>query len=687
MNVVILDSDMASRSTLSLYFDSGFGLDTIEFEDFSSFRSAFKDSLDMSVLVITSDFSDSFLDLADCLSSMERKIPVLLFRNKVINSKYLDMIEENCLYLQKLSLPFVEYEFLEVMEEVSEEIKKNELGLTENLADEIDDDFEIPEDGIIGTTDHETNDDEDDFVMPDDGTIGTSEHETNLDKDEIKKPSDSQQNDNFSTQSDIKGSRTDEEDFYTKTPRGEKEEVDAGYSLKRERKEYQEVDADYSLNQSKTPQVEVEADYSLKKEYNNQGEVEADYSLKKEYNNQGEVEADYSLKQESNSQEEVEADYSLKQESTSQEEVEADYSLKRDSGPYADDNSEEAIIKKQKKRQGIKNKFDSLNKESVADRKLNDDISEKFVFVKIQKLLIKNQYPFDVYVRLSPRKIVKLITENDTFEPNDILKYEKRGITHLLIPSDKLSLFQELLISEVMKKASQKDLNDLTSIKGMIVVSSNLDDYIKSMGITPFAIKAVEKQRKETVKALEKNKNLADLLGAAMNGNIYLQEHGMLCSIIATEICKNMAWSSDKILQKMHFVSVLHDISLHEGRLAEIHNPKEDGVTEEEKKLVLAHPAESSRIVSEADDLPPDIDTMILQHHEKPDGTGFPGGLKALSISPLSCVFIIAEKIVKEIYGKTLNKEEIYAIINNFDESFNRGNFKKPFQAAKASFK
>ena len=244
-------------------------------------------------------------------------------------------------------------------------------------------------------------------------------------------------------------------------------------------------------------------------------------------------------------------------------------------------------------------------------------MSKKYVFIKIQKIIIFNKYDFDIFVRLSPKKVIKIINKGDTFEPQDILKYESRGITHVIITSDSLVKFQEIFIAEILKKTTNKALSTAGSLKGLVVVSANLDEYIKSMGITPFAIKAAEEQRKQALKTLKKNKSLTDLLNSAMSGNIYLEEHGMLCSLIATEICKRMSWGSDKILQKMHFVSILHDVSLKDGSLAEIHDPRDNSISADQQKIVHAHPRESSIIVKQAKDLPADIDTMILQHHER----------------------------------------------------------------------
>ncbi|MBT7610009.1 MAG: hypothetical protein HN576_09645, partial [Bacteriovoracaceae bacterium] len=367
------------------------------------------------------------------------------------------------------------------------------------------------------------------------------------------------------------------------------------------------------------------------------------------------------------------ADYSLKKETKPQQEGVADYSLKRNN------QTSQRFIDLKKKAKGL------MRKDNKDERTLDENLAEIYTPVKIQKILIKNIYNFDIFIRLSHRKVVKVTQQNIKFTPDEITKFQKRGLNYVLIPTENFSGFQELLIQGIIKKSANKKVSKTASLKGMIVVSANLDEYIKKIGINSFVIETIEKQREATINALTKETSLRDLLSEVMVGNIYLQEHGMLISCIASEICKQMGWNSEQISKKIHTVSILHDISLKDGKLSQIHDLNEPSLSPEDKKIILAHPAESSQIVARAKDLPPDVETMILQHHERPDGKGFPGKLGALSISPLTCIFILAEKIVKDIYGKKLSSDLVMKSVSTLSEEYNRGNFKNAIKAIKKS--
>ena len=51
-------------------------------------------------------------------------------------------------------------------------------------------------------------------------------------------------------------------------------------------------------------------------------------------------------------------------------------------------------------------------------------------------------------------------------------------------------------------------------------------------------------------------------------------------------------------------------------------------------------------MIKELKEMPGEVDFLVLEHHERPDGSGFPTGLMAHQIAPLSTVFIVAHDLM-----------------------------------------
>lgn len=70
---------------------------------------------------------------------------------------------------------------------------------------------------------------------------------------------------------------------------------------------------------------------------------------------------------------------------------------------------------------------------------------------------------------------------------------------------------------------------------------------------------------------------------------------------------------------------------------------KQGRLTDEEVQLVRRHPQIGYQHLTECDILPMEAATIILQHHERPDGTGYPAALTAEQISPLGRIAAVVE--------------------------------------------
>jgi putative nucleotidyltransferase with HDIG domain len=91
----------------------------------------------------------------------------------------------------------------------------------------------------------------------------------------------------------------------------------------------------------------------------------------------------------------------------------------------------------------------------------------------------------------------------------------------------------------------------------------------------------------------------------------------------------------------VHTAGLLHDI----GKFVlpdSILKATRRGLTEEEWNEIRKHPYEGARIVSQIDGYQP-IGEIILAHHEKVDGSGYPRGLEAEEIPLLARVLAVAD--------------------------------------------
>lgn len=108
-------------------------------------------------------------------------------------------------------------------------------------------------------------------------------------------------------------------------------------------------------------------------------------------------------------------------------------------------------------------------------------------------------------------------------------------------------------------------------------------------------------------------------------------------------LAKNLAlWLgySEEQADEIFFAGILHDV----GKIGvpDAVLGKEGKLTDEEFSTMRGHPAAGDRIMRPIN-LAPEVASGILQHHERPDGKGYPDGLRGDAISDTARILKIAD--------------------------------------------
>lgn len=119
----------------------------------------------------------------------------------------------------------------------------------------------------------------------------------------------------------------------------------------------------------------------------------------------------------------------------------------------------------------------------------------------------------------------------------------------------------------------------------------------------------------------------------------YTRGHCERVSCLSTDIARKMGLR-EKDIHVLEFASILHDIGKI-GVPSDILN-KEGKLTSEEFDMIKKHPTIGFEILSDVDFLS-ESRKVLLEHHERIDGKGYPRGLKGENISLLAKIISVAD--------------------------------------------
>jgi HD-GYP domain-containing protein (c-di-GMP phosphodiesterase class II) len=322
---------------------------------------------------------------------------------------------------------------------------------------------------------------------------------------------------------------------------------------------------------------------------------------------------------------------------------------------------------------------DHLNQSTITE---SDEASE-FLSIRTELLLNASPLQSDLYIKLSESKYVKLMRKGDTFDALDYEKYGKqKKIPFLFIHKEELGTVVEKFKQEINRllaapSAEPKQANDVSTM-----IQETAQELINKVGATPEVQEMVKKNIQLTLHTVGRNPKLKNILDSLnKEKDRYIASHSVYLAQLSCTLAAAMEWHSESTFHKLNLASYLHDITLTDQELARVHDLKDlearkARFSKEQIDAFKAHPSHGAELAQKFNEVPPDVDTLIVQHHEKPDGSGFPRGLTHKQIGPLSSVFIASHDIVTHIFEneKPFVMEEFLEMVK---ERYDVGNFRK----------
>lgn len=337
----------------------------------------------------------------------------------------------------------------------------------------------------------------------------------------------------------------------------------------------------------------------------------------------------------------------------------------------------------------------NLKNNSNSDNQSNIQLSEKDVvqtsdveFSRIKTNLLLDASPLnaDIYIRLSAQKYIRLFAKGDPFEKEDLEKYlTNKKVEYLYVKNNETSEFIAKLDNLIQNLLANEEVQGVELTNESINITQTVFDLAKKVGFTPEIQNAVKSNADVLIKSMNGNKKMTSLLGRLKkNPDQYIAIHSNIVAQMSCSIAEAMGWKSDTTFKKITIASLLHDVMLNDQEIAKIQTLNElekhkVNFIDADVKDFPNHPAKAASEAKLFSEIPADVDSIISQHHERPDGSGFPRKLTSSQISPLAALFIVAHDLVNDLM--TNENFTLDTFMESRKEMYPTGNFKKAYLA------
>jgi CheY-like chemotaxis protein len=318
----------------------------------------------------------------------------------------------------------------------------------------------------------------------------------------------------------------------------------------------------------------------------------------------------------------------------------------------------------------------STNEESQDNNssKINDiETTPQYSAVDVKILPWLEVLPCDLYISLTENKFVKYLNKGDAIDADVIKILVQKKLSYLYFCA---GIDKKYLLDAVSEKLHSRIISSKFNIENRIKICfENLSQRLIEFGISNYYVDLAFDSIVDSLKIIKKNdKPLNGIRRHDITGDFQTQ-HYTLQSILICLISKKISWFTSNHLQDLLIASFYQDLTLDSENLMKISNVnitsnKQVPLSPLENECLLNHPLMAKDLVLKLNLVSETVSKLIHEHHELPNGDGFPRKINHTNTRPLSAFFIITGVASREILKKELNTgEEIinYLIENKFN--------------------
>lgn len=282
----------------------------------------------------------------------------------------------------------------------------------------------------------------------------------------------------------------------------------------------------------------------------------------------------------------------------------------------------------------------SLEETPVKQKKTMHDPSE-FCHILIDEFTFGSRIQFPIYLKLSSDKMIKLANHGEDLPTSSIGRLKTKGVKYLYLENEDFKKYLQFntRILGAMAKSSKIDPKRKSAFINQTL--KNMMKFGVEKDFNP-DLAEIAKRNIEIVVNIyaDQGKSLSFLEQFMNSGDLY--DHSVHVSLVATMIARSLGWTSSQKLFLVTAAGLFHDVGKQELDPDLLKKPIAD-MDEEELKIFQSHAEIGADIMKKMGGLPEGLDQIILHHHERVDGSGFPNGYGRVKIHSVAKIISLAD--------------------------------------------
>lgn len=230
------------------------------------------------------------------------------------------------------------------------------------------------------------------------------------------------------------------------------------------------------------------------------------------------------------------------------------------------------------------------------------------------------------------------------------------------------------LLEFVNNSMSAKNFYDPKTVqeKRVEAVSAAMDtvkSIINQLGVEPETVRLLKTINTRAMSVLSESPSIFAFIKQFKKNCSEEFLLAILTNYIMSLVIDKFPWKSDAVKEKGSLASIMCDMTLTKEDFKVMREWSRNGGDLPER--IRRHPADIANQLKKTRTMVPiETITIIEQHHELPDGKGFPYGITSNRFNQLSAIFIVSQQFTEHLHDCGYNYELRLEIIKRIREKY-----------------
>lgn len=268
---------------------------------------------------------------------------------------------------------------------------------------------------------------------------------------------------------------------------------------------------------------------------------------------------------------------------------------------------------------------------------------DNYCKLSIDDFISGHQIKFDIYIRLSDKKYLKIAHSGEEIAIERIKAFKAKNLQYLYMSKDDFRRYMDFNLALLPMVKNNSTISKDKKRTFLRHTSEVIFEHLHLNGVDEEGFQMAKTIVEATASLMTEPDDMMNLIQMLDKHSDHLYAHGLGVSLYSVIIARQVKWSSPANIYKVAMGGLLHDIGLKEIPPVILQKHRKD-MTHEEVQMYESHAQRGLEILSQLKAVPTDILQIILQHHEDCTGLGYPRKLTKKHIHPMARLVSVADE-------------------------------------------